>query len=102
MNYGYEQTGGKLTVYTPKELDHHEAGKLRAEVDMLIDTYQARCLVFDFSNTEFMDSSGIGVVIGRCRNMGFFGGEVYAKNLNERIEKIFTVSGLKKMIKIEK
>lgn len=102
MNYGYEQTVGKLTVYTPKELDHHEAGKFRAEVDMLMDTYRVRSLVFDFSNTEFMDSSGIGVVIGRCRNMGFSGGEVYAKNLNERVEKIFTVSGLKKIIKIEK
>lgn len=102
MDYGYEQKGGKLTVFIPKELDHHEAGKLRAEVDMLIDTYRARCLVFDFSNTEFMDSSGIGVVIGRCRNMNFSGGEVYAKNLNERVEKIFTVSGLKKIIKIER
>ncbi len=102
MDYGYEQNAGKLTVFIPKELDHHEAGKLRAEVDMLIDTYRVRSLVFDFSNTEFMDSSGIGVVIGRCRNMSFSGGEVSAKNLNERVDKIFTVSGLKKIIKIEK
>lgn len=102
MDYGYEQNVGKLTVFIPKELDHHEAGKLRAEVDMLIDTYRVRSLVLDFSNTEFMDSSGIGVVIGRCRNMSFFGGEVCAKNLNERVDKIFTVSGLKKIIKIEK
>ena len=102
MNYGYEQNGGKLTVFIPKELDHHEAGKLRAEVDMLIDTYRVRSLILDFSNTEFMDSSGIGVVIGRCRNMSFSGGEVCARNLNERVEKIFTVSGLKKIIKIEK
>ena len=102
MDYGYEQNAGKLTVFIPKELDHHEAGKLRAEVDMLIDTYRVRSLVLDFSNTEFMDSSGIGVVIGRCRNMSFSGGEVSAKNLNERVDKIFTVSGLKKIIKIEK
>lgn len=102
MDYGYEQSAGRLTVFIPKELDHHEAGKLRAEVDMLIDTYRVRSLVFDFSNTEFMDSSGIGVVIGRCRNMSFSGGEVCAKNLNERVDKIFTVSGLKKIIKIEK
>ena len=95
MNYGYEQNGGKLTVFIPKELDHHE-------VDMLIDTYRVRSLILDFSNTEFMDSSGIGVVIGRCRNMSFSGGEVCARNLNERVDKIFTVSGLKKIIKIEK
>ena len=83
----------------PRELDHHEAGKLRAQTDLLIENYQIRQLVFDFSQTEFMDSSGIGVIIGRCRNMGYFGGEVVAQNLNERVQKIFTISGLHKIIR---
>ena len=48
-----------------------------------------------------MDSSGIGVIIGRCKNLGYQGGQVSAKNLNERIQKIFLVSGLQKIIKIE-
>ena len=48
-----------------------------------------------------MDSSGIGVIIGRCKSMGFSGGEVAAANMNERVKKIFMVSGLQKLIRID-
>ncbi len=99
MDNRYEIRDGSLRVFMPRELDHHEAGKLRAQTDLLIENYQIRQLVFDFSQTEFMDSSGIGVIIGRCRNMGYFGGEVVAQNLNERVQKIFTISGLHKIIR---
>lgn len=99
MDNQYEIRDGSLFVWMPRELDHHEAGKLRAQTDLLIENYHIRQLVFDFSQTEFMDSSGIGVIIGRCRNMGYFGGEVVAQNLNERVEKIFTMSGLHKIIR---
>ncbi len=98
-NY-YEKEDGCLTVFLPKEIDHHEANQVRLETDLLIDAYHVRHLVFDFSETEFMDSSGIGVIIGRCKNLGYQGGEVSAKNLNDRIRKIFSVSGLQKIIKI--
>ena len=100
MQNFYDRERGSLTVYMPKEIDHHEAGKLRTETDRLIETYHVRRLVFDFAHTEFMDSSGIGVIIGRCRNLGYQGGEVFARNLNERVRKIFFVSGLQKIIKI--
>lgn len=99
MDNQYEIRDGSLRVFMPRELDHHEAGKLRAQTDLLIENYQIRQLVFDFSQTEFMDSSGIGVIIGRCRNMGYFGGEVVAQNLNERVQKSFTISGLHKIIR---
>lgn len=99
MDNQYEIRDGSLRVFVPRELDHHEAGKLRAQTDLLIENYHIRQLVFDFSQTEFMDSSGIGVIIGRCRNMGYFGGEVVAQNLNERVQKIFTISGLHKIIR---
>ena len=84
----------------PKEVDHHCAEQLRREADLLIGAYHIRRLIFDFSGTEFMDSSGIGVLIGRCKNMGYSGGEVLAEHLNERIQKIFIVSGLHKIIQI--
>ncbi len=96
-----ELKDGYLLVHVPRELDHHRAGSLRMEADLLIDAYQVRKVVFDFSGTEFMDSSGIGVIIGRSRNMGYCGGEVTAQNLNERIRKIFMVSGLHKIVKTE-
>lgn len=98
MQTRYELEEMGLVVWVPKELDHHHADVLRAEVEMLIQIYRARNLVFDFKETEFMDSSGIGVLIGRCRNLGYCNGVVYARNLNSRIEKIFNASGLGKII----
>ena len=92
---------GCLLVHVPRELDHHEANQLRQEAERMIDACRVRQLVFDFSRTEFMDSSGIGVIIGRCRTMSYHGGEVFARNLNDRLEKIFRVSGLHKLIQVE-
>jgi len=94
--YKLEDLG--LAVWVPKELDHYQADILRAEVELLIHIHHARNLVFDFEQTEFMDSSGIGVLIGRCRNLGYGNGVVYARNLKGRVEKIFKASGLNKII----
>ena len=101
MEFKYELENGCLTIRVPKELDHHCATQLRAEADLLIDSYRVNKLVFDFAGTEFMDSSGIGVVIGRCRNMNYSGGKVVAENMNERIRKIFVVSGLHKLVQMK-
>ena len=98
MKIKYELQEPNLIVKVPKELDHHFAEILRTEVETLIQVYHIRKLVFDFAETEFMDSSGIGVLIGRCRTLGVCNGVVYAKNLNQRVEKIFRASGLGKMI----
>ena len=99
---GYcEWKQGSLVVKVPRELGHHEADQLRQEADRLIDSCQVRQLVFDFSQTEFMDSAGIGVIIGRCRAMGYHGGSVVARNLSGRLQKIFAVSGLHKLIQTE-
>lgn len=96
-----ELEDGYLRIHVPRELDHHEAAQLKTEADMLIQSYHVKQLVFDFSRTEFMDSSGIGVIIGRCRNISYYGGEAAAQNLNERLKKIFRVSGLHTMIRVD-
>ncbi|MCI9124989.1 MAG: anti-sigma factor antagonist [Eubacterium sp.] len=101
MECHYELKEGCLTISMPKELDHHIAEQLRMEADLLIDSYRVRNLIFDFTGTEFMDSSGIGVLIGRCRNMNYCGGSVKAQHMNERIQKIFRISGLHKLIETE-
>ena len=100
MEYNLERNEGKLTVTMPKEVDHHCANQIRMEADLLIDTYHVRKLIFGFSHTEFMDSSGIGVIIGRSRNMGFTGGQVIAENMSQRVEQIFRVAGLNKLITV--
>ncbi len=100
MECKYQLKDGCMRIAMPKEVDHHCAEQLRKEADLLIGAYHIRKLVFDFAGTEFMDSSGIGVLIGRCKNMGYGGGEVLAEHLSERIQKIFIVSGLHKMIRV--
>ena len=98
MGQEYQCKNGQLIVEMPKEIDHHCAKELREDIDRMIEISHVKTLVFDFSRTEFMDSSGIGVLIGRCRNLGYTGGSVQAVHLNERVKKIFMVSGLSKLI----
>ena len=87
MDHKYRKEYGCLILRMPAELDHHAA--------------ELRSLVFDFSDTRFMDSSGIGVVIGRCKNVRFSGGYVKAVHLNEQIQRIFQLSGLRKIMEVE-
>ena len=101
MEHHFTLSGTALTVHLPAELDHCSSQQLRQEIDRLIRVRNIRSILFDFGNTEFMDSSGIGVLIGRYRNMNFSGGDVAACHLNARIDKIFSASGLKKIIRIE-
>ena len=100
MEYKFEMGQGKLRVVVPKELDHHLATQLKEEADLLIETYHVKTLIFDFTNTEFMDSSGIVVLIGRSRNLSFSGGQVVATNLSPRVEQIFRISGLQRLITV--
>ena len=61
MEEKYQLKEGCLTIQMPKELDHHEAGRLKMEADFLIGAYHVRRLVFDFRETEFMDMQEHGV-----------------------------------------
>ena len=92
---------GCLTALLSGEIDHHVARELREEIDGTAMRTRPSVLKLDFSGVQFMDSSGIGVIIGRCKNLGYSGGDVSACHLNERVDKIFTVSGLKKIIQVK-
>lgn len=67
MELQYQITKEQLIVPMPKEVDHHIAKTISREIDFLIDSWHVRKLIFDFAETDFMDSSGIGVLIGRKR-----------------------------------
>lgn len=101
METEYHMTEGELVIPMPQELDHHAAKTLGREIDFLIDTWQIKRLVFDFKDTEFMDSSGIGVIIGRKKTMDLYGGRVCALHLGDRVQQIFEKSGLLRLVEIE-
>lgn len=102
MDYKYGPNDGSLIVYMPNEIDHHHAAVLIKEMDQLLTEYRARILIFDFQNTVFMDSSGIGVILGRYKNMHYTSGKVIAIHLNDQINKIFRLSGLHKIVEVQK
>ncbi|MBR3994511.1 MAG: STAS domain-containing protein [Clostridia bacterium] len=83
------------------EIDHHTAGKLRCELDSLIMDERPCKLTFDFTNVKFMDSSGIGLVLGRHRIMSAFGGTVEIIGVSENIRRLFKMSGVDKIIDIK-
>ena len=101
MELQYQITKEQLIVPMPKEVDHHIAKTSSREIDFIIDSWHVRKLIFDFAETDFMDSSGIGVLIGRKKTMDMHRGEICARNLGERAQKIFDKSGLTQIILVE-
>lgn len=102
MGQEYQIRGNTMIYYMPREVDHHQADRMIRQIEQLIAMHQVHTLVFDFQGTEFMDSSGIGVLIGRSRTMRFYGGKVMAANLKGRAQLIFQAAGLGQMIEVVK
>lgn len=96
----YQVQENCLTIFLPKEVDHHNAEEIRKNADLMIERNHIKYVIFDFGKTEFMDSSGIGAIMGRYRIIRLVGGEVWAVHTNERIKKILTLSGMTKIMQI--
>lgn len=87
-----------LVVKVPEELDHHQAAYVRQYADKYLLDENIEHIVFDFAHTKFMDSSGIGMIVGRYKKVSCFGGKILIANAGERIRKILLLSGLSDMI----
>ena len=94
----YEKKNNTLTVKLRGELDHSVAAGVRAELDELILDPGVRRLVFDLNGLEFMDSSGIGLIIGRYKLMARRGGSVAVRSPGRRVDRIFQMSGLYQLV----
>lgn len=90
----------RLTVFLSGELDHHSAAAMRAETDQAIIESTARCIRLDFGEISFMDSSGVGFLMGRYRLAKSKGAEVEAVNLSRKYIQIMKMAGLEKLIKL--
>lgn len=89
-----------LMIRLPEEIDHHQAGYISENADKHLIRKEVRNVVFDFESTRFMDSSGIGIIMGRYRKISCFGGKVYAIHVDKQIQRIFEVSGLNKIVEV--
>ena len=90
--------GERLLVGLDGELDHYCAQSVRRELDGMLRDPTVRQLILDFSGLTFMDSSGIGVILGRYRLMRERGGSVAVIHMNDHVSRIFHMSGMDRVI----
>ena len=92
---------GSVTVVLAGELDHCTAPQIRRQLDEILEDPGVRHLCLDLGGLTFMDSSGIGVLLGRLRILQQRGGTLSVKNMQPPIEKLFRLTGLQRVITVE-
>ena len=100
---GYESdfSGGLLVVRIIGEIDHHSAVSMRTGIDAEIFERRPAKLILDLSSVDFMDSSGLGLILGRYATVQKVGGELVVLNPNEGVVKILKLAGAERILKIE-
>lgn len=92
----------RVTIELSGEIDHHNAAAMRYEADDAIRASLAPNVRLDFGGVTFMDSSGIGFVLGRYRTVQSYGGNVEAVNLSQRLYSMMKLAGLEKLVTLKK
>ena len=90
MSEGEEE----ITVYLSGDIDHHSARDMRESIDAAVQMKKPSLLRLDFSGVKFMDSSGIGLIMGRYRLMKLIGGSLLVCNVPPHIKRIIDLSGV--------
>lgn len=101
LNIEFIESSHELTIKLSGELDHHGAEKTRDEIDEKINKNEITKLIIDFKNLDFIDSSGIGFVIGRYKNIRKRNGLIEIINASNKVRKILDMSGIGKIINIK-
>lgn len=101
MEVNYLKEDKSLVIKITEEVDHHTTEKIRRRADYEIERYIPRKIIFDFDKVSFMDSAGIGLLLGRYKNARVLGAKVELKNVNKSIYKILKMSGITKLIPVK-
>ncbi len=101
MSVEINVTGEVVTAYLSGEIDHHNAKDIRESIDTAVELNMPSLLMLDFKDVSFMDSSGIGLVMGRYRNLQKTGAELHIVGAPPNIYKVFKLSGIEKLAKLE-
>ena len=98
MSIQITSTPVRLTITLSGEIDHHNAAALRLEADEAIQSSMAKNIRLDFGDVTFMDSSGIGFVLGRYRIAESCGANIEIINLSGRLYNMMKLAGLEKLV----
>ena len=101
MKITYIKKDKRLIFEIEEDIDECCVQQIRRRIDNEIQRYMPKEVIFDFSNVSFMDSAGIGLIIGRYKLINMIGGELKIANVNTQIQKIFEMSGLLRLIPVE-
>ncbi len=101
MSVEINTTGEVVTAYLGGELDHHTAREMREAIDSAVELNMPTLLVLDFKNISFMDSSGIGLVMGRYRNLAKTGAELHITGTSPQIYKVMKLAGIERLAKLD-
>lgn len=100
MTDNYAIIENYLMIRMPDEVDHHKAADICRMADNYITHSKVENVVFDFEDTKFMDSSGIGIIMGRYKKISCFGGRVYVIHADQRVRRMLAASGMLKIVTI--
>lgn len=99
MYLKFDRQDKTLIISLSGELDHHSAEEVRVKIDDRIDRDNIENIILNFSGVTFMDSSGIGAVVGRYKKIANKGGKLFVAAANKNINRVFELAGLYKVIK---
>jgi stage II sporulation protein AA (anti-sigma F factor antagonist) len=101
LNVKYFSEDEVLLFEFTEEIDHHVSERIRKRMDYEIQRMMPKKVVLDFKLVKFMDSAGIGLILGRYKNASLYKSKMELVNVNKKIRKIFEMSGLLKIIDID-
>ena len=96
-----QEEGKRVTLRLQGELDHHAAREVMSEIGRAVDTRLPLCCVMDFSGVEFMDSSGIAVVLGAYRRMQELGGALEIQHVPSQAGRVFLAAGVDRIVPMQ-
>lgn len=102
MDLQIELKNGVMTALLGGELDHHTVTRMREQIDQTAMKVKPRILRLDFSDVPFMDSSGIGLILGRVRMTAVWGGKVALAGLSPQLKRMAELSGVAALAVFEK
>jgi len=94
----YKKEDKQLIFKLEEDIDECAVQKIRRKLDNEIERYMPKEVIFDFNNVSFMDSAGIGLIIGRYKLANMLGGKVQVTNMTGPVRKIFEMSGMQRII----
>lgn len=100
MQLTFRKTNTTMIVSISGELDHHNAVSIREEIDRRFSVSSAKNLVFNLKNLRFMDSSGLGILIGRYKTVSATGGKTSIAAPTQNAERLINLAGINRIIPV--